>query len=222
MYLLLFALGIILWIEYSFTKPTFQESIVNQTVPISFPGQGQINLPPIVQPQNGPLQVEGPVRLGIAGNRYMDFSTSNNRASIGFMNNGLQGQIVSRGGSGQNDGNLAFNARKINIPSPVSITGRLDAPKVQLNSLKVARTDSDPYPSWTPGIHTLDLYANGTVGAGQNGGVNAYIHSSGVIWSSNVAYLNTIRANQIIVGGRNLVGELNQLTSDLNNIRIRN
>jgi len=215
MYLLI-AVAIILWIEYSFT---LQEPIVNQTVPLAFPDQGQINLPPIVQPQNGPLQVQGPVKLGISGNQSMHFSSGKNWSAIQFMNNGIQGTISSVGGSGQNDGNLSLFSRKFNINAPTSIAGRLDAPKAQLGSLKVART-TEPYPNWTPGIHTLDLYANGTVGVGQNGGVNASLHSSGVIWSNNVAYLDKIVSNDVTVGGRNLVAVINDLANQVNQLKV--
>lgn len=216
---LLFAVLIILWIEYSFTKPPFQESIVNQTVPVAFPSQGQVNLPPIVQPQNGPLQVEGPARLGIAGNRYMDFSSGQNWSAIKFMDNGQQGLIASVGGSGQNDGNLHVYSRRLNIHAPTSITGRIDAPNAQFRSMKVYRSN-EPWPNgWDPGIHTNDLYANATIAVGQNGGISASMNSSGVI-RANVAYLDRIVSNDVNVGGRNLVAVINDLTNQVNQLKV--
>jgi hypothetical protein len=220
MYLLIAVALIILWIEYSFTYvPTYQEPIVNQTVPLAFPDQGKINLPPIVQPQNGPLQVQGPVRLGIAGNRYMDFSSGQNWSTLRFMDNGQQGQLISSGGSGQNDGNLQFNSRRLNINAPTSITGRLDAPQARFRSLKVYRTNEAWPNGWDPGIHTNDLYANATIAVGQNGGISASMNSSGVI-RANTAYLNRIVSNDVNVGGRNLVAVINDLTDQVNQLKV--
>jgi len=45
--------------------------------------------------------------------------------------------------------------------------------------LKVNRTDKDPYPKWGNGIHTWDVYANGSIGLGQNGQINSLINRDG-------------------------------------------
>lgn len=48
------------------------------------------------------------------------------------------------------------------------------------NILKVNRAAADKYPDgWGAGVHAWDVYANGTVGAGKDGAVNAYINSAG-------------------------------------------
>lgn len=48
------------------------------------------------------------------------------------------------------------------------------------NILKVNRAAGDKYPDgWGAGVHSWDVYANGTVGAGKDGAVNAYINSAG-------------------------------------------
>jgi len=215
---LLFTLGVVLWVERSFL---LYEPIINETVPISFPEQGKINLPSNVQPQNGPLQVLGPARLGVQGNQYMNFSTGPNRATIDFMNNGTQAVIETTGGTGNNDGNLRIQSRQIGLQAPVNITGRLNAPKVAFDSLKVNRTDAERYvDGWSPGIHTLDLYANGTIGAGSNGQVAASLSRDGDIVSNGTANMNTIMANRVFIGGnRDILTELNALQTSLQNVQ---
>jgi hypothetical protein len=47
--------------------------------------------------------------------------------------------------------------------------------------LLVNRSTTDRYPNWGDGLHTWDLYANGTIGAGTNGAVAAYINNAGRI-----------------------------------------
>jgi hypothetical protein len=39
--------------------------------------------------------------------------------------------------------------------------------------------------NWWGGLHTMDVYANGTVGAGVNGGLGSYINSSGTVYAGN-------------------------------------
>jgi len=223
--ILLVTIGVVFWIERSFLFD--REPLVNDIVPISFPGQGNINIPAIIQaqPRNGqqqvPLQIQGPVKLGIQGSQHIDFSTGQNRATIGFMNNGRQAVLETTGGSGQNDGNMRFQSQNITFQSPVSITGRLDAPKAVLGSLKVNRSDADRYPNWGAGIHTWDLYANGTIGAGNNGDVRAYLNRDGNMGANGTSYLNQIVSNTVIVGNRNILGELNSLQAGLNQVRSR-
>lgn len=223
--ILLVTMGIVFWIERSFLFD--REPLVNDIVPISFPGQGNINIPAIIQaqPRNGqeqvPLQIQGPVKLGIQGGRSINLSTGRNRATIGFMNNGQQAVLETTGGSGQTDGNMMLKARNISFQAPVSITGRLDAPKAGFGSLKVNRSDADRYPNWGAGIHTWDLYANGSVGAGINGDVRAYLNRDGNMGASGTSSLNQIVSNTVIVGNRNILGELNSLQAGLNQVRSR-
>ncbi len=44
---------------------------------------------------------------------------------------------------------------------------------------------------WGGGIHTWDAYANGTVGAGTNGSLNAYLNNGGVVYAGNQMELGT-------------------------------
>ena len=225
--LVLFVLGILL-VERSFLTHEGLETktFASENVPVAFPGPQRVTIPPIVQPQNGPLQVQGEVKLGIEGNRYMDLSTANNRATLTFFNNGPQSKIETTGGSGRNDGDVLIQSKRLfiqgsNGPSPLTITGRLDAPRASFGSLKVNREDREPYPGWGPGIHTWDLYANGTIGAGTNGEVNAYIKQDGSIVGKS-AKLGTIKTNTIMIGNRDLVKELDTLSKDLKSIKINN
>ncbi len=224
--LTLFLLLLIVWVERSFylseplENPNTQNPIAqNEIVPVAFPDQGQIKIPSNVQPQNGPLQVLGPVKLGIDGDRYMNFSTEPGKATIAFMNNGQQGVIETTGGTGKTDGNLRIQSSNLTLQGPVSIQKRLDAPKARFDTLKVNRTDADP--SWGSGIHTWDLYANGRITTGANGQEAAYLDQNGNIRSTGTARLNQITANGVNIGGRDILGELNRVQNELNNVRSR-
>lgn len=47
--------------------------------------------------------------------------------------------------------------------------------------LLVNRSPTDKYPAWGDGIHTWGLYANGAIGVGSDGGINASISNSGTV-----------------------------------------
>lgn len=57
-----------------------------------------------------------------------------------------------------------------NVNGPMNVNGLL----------KVNRGPGDKYPDgWGAGVHSWDVYANATIAAGQNGGVNAFFNSAG-------------------------------------------
>lgn len=61
---------------------------------------------------------------------------------------------------------------------------------------------------WGGGLRTLDVYASGTVGAGSDGNVHAYINSAGNIYASGNITGTTIKSNGTIESaGRTTVGE---------------
>ena len=224
--LALFLFILILWVERSFLlsepleNPNVQNPISqNEIVPVAFPDQGQIKIPSNVQPQNGPLQVLGPVKLGMDGDRYMNFSTDPGKATIAFMNNGQQALLETTGGTGKTDGNLHIQSSNLTLQGPVSIQKRQDAPKARFDTLKVNRSDADP--SWGTGIHTWDLYANGRITTGTNGQEAAYLDQNGNIRSTGTAQMNLITANQVNINGRDILGELNRVQNELNNVRNR-
>jgi hypothetical protein len=192
-----------------------------EIVPVAFPGTGQINMPSIIQPQNGPLQVQGAVQLGVQGNQFMDFSTGGGTSTIKFMNNGQQGLIQSSGGSGGNNGDMVIQSRSVAFEAPVSVTGKLTASRGTFGSLKVNRSDGDRYPNWGAGIHTWDLYANGSVGAGQDGNVVAYLNSNGDMGCTRNANLTNIYSQYVNIRGRDILAELNNLHNELQNAKRR-
>lgn len=202
------------------TAPQAPRLDPGEIVPIAFPAAGKISIPNIIQPQNGPLQVQGAVQLGVQGNQYMDFSTGDGKATIKFMNGGQQGLIQSSGGTGGNNGDMLIQSKSVAFEAPVSVTGKLTASRGSFGSLKVNRSDSDRYPNWSPGVHTWDLYANGTVGAGQNGNVAAYLNSNGDMGCIN-ANMTNIYSQYVNVRGRDILAELNNLRDNLDNARRR-
>lgn len=241
---LLLSIAIVLGIEYSFVEPLTQADEIpaveetyngpgrqtsqqapklspGEIVPIAFPAAGKINIPNIIQPQNGPLQVQGAVQLGVQGNQYMDFSTGDGKAIIKFMNGGQQGLIQSSGGSGGNNGDMLIQSKSVAFEAPLSVTGKLTASRGTFDTLKVNRSDTDRYPAWGPGIHTWDLYANGSVGAGQNGNVAAYLNSNGDMGCNGNATMTNIYSQYVNVRGRDILAELNGLRADLDNAKRR-
>ncbi len=62
--------------------------------------------------------------------------------------------------------------------------------------LLVNRSSTDRYPNWGDGLHTLDVYANGTIGAGTNGNVAASINNSGTITGKQLCIDNVCLTSQ--------------------------
>lgn len=56
--------------------------------------------------------------------------------------------------------------------------------------LLVSRTKRDKYPAWGDGIHTWDLYANGSIGVGTDGNVAASMNSAGKVQGKEVCIDN--------------------------------
>ncbi len=79
------------------------------------------------------------------------------------------------------------------------------------NMLKVNRSDNDRYPAgWGAGVHAWDVYVNGTVGAGVNGGLSAYMNSAGDLFAGRNATVNgNLRTNGGITmpGGATVYGD---------------
>ena len=216
----LLVLGLVLWVERSFWS---RETLVSETVPLSFPnGTQTIKMPPIVEPQNGPLQVKGPVKLGMVNDNYINFSTGGTTSIIDFYRNGgSKGSIISTGGTGRNNGRLDFNSSQVQIKAPL-VTGPLFAPDIKVRqSLRVNRPNTEPYvANWGPGIHTLNLYANGNVGVGPQGMVSAGMRSDGVVFGNNYANLKNIQTNSIWIGHRDLVAEINALNKTISKLSV--
>jgi len=55
------------------------------------------------------------------------------------------------------------------------------------------RSPSSGYPSgWWGGVHTWDLYAEGSIGVGQSGSLNAGVRSNGRIWTNEYIQISSV------------------------------
>jgi len=89
------------------------------------------------------------------------------------------------------------------------------SPNQTLNSLtaksmKVNRTASDKWPGgWGEGVHSWDVYANGTVGAGVDGNLSTYMNSGGNMYANgwiegqNMKARDNLYATTVRGGGGN-------------------
>jgi Chaperone of endosialidase/Collagen triple helix repeat (20 copies) len=77
--------------------------------------------------------------------------------------------------------------------------------KISTGSLKVNRSATDKYPQgWGAGVHSWDVYANGTIGTGKDGNVLASMNSSGGIQGESlVVKQNAHINNDLILDGSN-------------------
>lgn len=73
---------------------------------------------------------------------------------------------------------LDYMSRNTPLDSVVSLN-----PTYVQSQLKVARGKDDKMPQNWNGIHTWDLYSNGTIGTGQNGQIAAYMNGAGDIYT---------------------------------------
>lgn len=71
--------------------------------------------------------------------------------------------------------------REVSANANVSVSGTMNVGgAARVATLQVNRSDADKWPGgWGGGVHSLDMYANGTMGAGANGELAAYMNSSG-------------------------------------------
>jgi filamentous hemagglutinin family protein len=87
----------------------------------------------------------------------------------------------------------AADVEKVRFPGPRGETGPQGIPgssfdpsqtyeSVQAKQMRVNRSTEDKWPTgWGQGVHAWDVYANGTVGAGKDGNVAAYMNRDGHI-----------------------------------------
>jgi hypothetical protein len=85
----------------------------------------------------------------------------------------------------------AADVEKVRYPGPKGETGQQGSPgkdfdpsetyaSVQAKQMRVNRSSEEKWPSgWGQGLHAWDVYANGTIGAGKDGGLAAYLNSGG-------------------------------------------
>jgi len=74
---------------------------------------------------------------------------------------------------------------------------------MSFTSLRVNRDDKDTYPrGWGKGLHSRNVYANGTIGAGKNGSITSYINSDGNAYMSGKVHTNKLQlGNKFILSG---------------------
>jgi len=181
------------------------------TVPIAFPRVDTIQLPSNVK-SGEPLVVQGPVVLGIAGSKDNVTYLESNKNQLLFNASGydraLDSAILS------NPDGLLIRAGKVNLVGDVN-SGIVTSTQANLNSLQVNRSDSDP--RWGSGIHTTDVYANGTVGAGTNGQVVAYMNVNGDMGCTN-AYLNDVGGQTLFIQNDNILASIDNLRNTIRQV----
>jgi hypothetical protein len=167
-----------------------KEPLKEEVIPVSFPQNNVLQLPsqmdfPRERNYNwyGPrytmkgLDVQGPALLGIAGGGEDLTYIEANKDQLVFNSAGYDQS--SDAVLYTNDG-LAIQAGSVTLNSTVE-SGPVQANKANLTFLQVNREDGDRYPDWGSGVHTTNLYANGTIGAGRDGQVAALIVSDGFV-----------------------------------------
>jgi hypothetical protein len=181
------------------------------TVPVAFPRVDTIQLPSNIK-TGDPLVVQGPVVLGIAGSKDNVTYLETNQNQLSFNASGydraLDSAILS------NPDGLLVRAGRTNLVGDVN-SGIVTSTQANLNSLQVNRTDSDP--KWGSGIHTTDVYANGTVGAGTNGQVAAYLNVNGDMGCTN-AYLNDVGGQTLFIQNDNILAGIDNLRNTIRQV----
>lgn len=83
--------------------------------------------------------------------------------------------------------------------------------------LRVGRTQTDKWPQgWGLGLHSWDVYANGTVGAGKDGMVNAYLNSEGAMYGKTLNATDTVTTKDAILSGKLTAGSGADIKGDVN------
>ena len=178
------------------------------TVPIAFPRVDTIQMPSNVKADD-PLVVQGPVVLGIAGSKDNVTYLESNKNQLSFNASGYDRALDAALFTDENG--MTIQAGKTNLVGDVN-SGIVTSTQANLTSLQVNRTDSDP--KWGTGIHTTDVYANGTVGAGTNGQVAAYLNVNGDMGCTN-AYLNDVRGETLFIQNDNILASIDNLRNTI-------
>jgi hypothetical protein len=198
------------------------EPMAEKVIPVSFPRTDVVKLPSQVKPDGPTLDIQGPVLLGIAGGGADLTYVEANQSQILFNSSGYD---QSSDAALYAENGLSIKAGSVKLPQVE--TGNLDATTASIDMLRVYRSEQDPYPNgWTPGIHTRDLYANGTIGAGQDGNLTVTMKPNGEIRATEM--YSTIQGNILMINNEseNFLDKVNAVKgriNDLNNqVRTRN
>jgi len=180
---------------------------IDATIPVSFPRTDTLKLPNnMVQ---GNLEVQGPVVLGIQGTEgnvtYLEANQDQLIFNASGFNKTSDARFYVQNGLNVQAGNIVLDA---NVK-----TDKFNALSGQIQSLQVNRSNADP--SLGSGIHTLDVYADGTVAAGSKGQVRAWMNRHGDMGSNNVAMLNQVNGNDLTIQGQNILGKIDDLRGNI-------
>lgn len=136
------------------------------------------------------LDVNGAAAIG--SRLWGDFTAGADYFWMGLRGSGADGQRIAIGINGANDttgivNSLHFHtngAERMMIKQDGKVGIGTAGPTTNLTVRPAAAALSSMPSGWGGGIHTWDLYANGTVGAGKNGNVAAYMSSNGQIYAA--------------------------------------
>ena len=180
---------------------------IDETIPVSFPRTDTLKLPNnMVQ---GNLEVQGPVVLGIQGAEGNVTYLESNQDQLIFNSSGFNKTSDARF---YIQNGLNVQAGKIVLDANVK-TNMFNSKAGQIQSLQVNRADYNP--SLGSGIHTLDVYADGTVAAGSGGQLSAWMNRNGDMSSNNVAMLNHVYGNGLTIQGQNILGKIDDMRGNI-------
>lgn len=225
LHLVLFLLFFFILLPYLLST---KEPLKEEVIPISFPQNNIVKLPSQMDfPRHTMkgLDVQGPALLGIAGGGEDLTYIEANKDQLIFNSAGYDQS--SDAVLYTNDG-MAIQAGSVTLDTTV-VSGPVQAEKANVTFIQVNSPDGSRYPDWGSGIHTWDLYANGTVGAGKDGQVAASIVHNGHIEAamlnapSIVGHKVECRLNNKEQDFITHVDELKKKVKELNEqIRVRN
>lgn len=179
---------------------------IDETIPVSFPRTDTLKLPNnMVQ---GNLEVQGPVVLGIQGAEGNVTYLESNQDQLIFNSSGFNktsdARFYIQNGLNVQAGNIVLDA---NVK-----TNMFNSKAGQIQSLQVNRADYNP--SLGSGIHTLDVYADGTVAAGSGGQLSAWMNRNGDMGSRG-AILNQVYGNGLTIQNQNILGKIDDLRGNI-------
>ena len=154
---------------------TAQGSFGGWTVSLTnYPNPGVGHLAALIDYSNGQLQNDYLYRTAVPGQPQL---------------NTMQTGLDMGGNNVTNAQNVSVN-NDVTLGNPGPSTGGSAASEP--GQLGVNEPAGQGFPSgWGGGIHTWDAYANGTVGAGTNGSLNAYLNNAGVVYAGDQLQLGT-------------------------------
>jgi hypothetical protein len=148
----------------------------------------------------GDMDVRGKLFLGRVDDSTYPYTFEKNQSALRLTINDNSDEALEIWGDSCATGNCAGEGtlkHKFQANGDVHHEGNLQVK----NRLLVNRTPSDKYPDLGNGIHALDIYANGTIGVGNDGDIAAAMNGSGKIQAKTLCIddvcLNATQLNAI-------------------------